>query len=265
MSEIENIIQEYKQKIAQALHSENEALKKQSEQDSIRMVAEAREEAEKILMQARLDASGETKKTIAIIKEIKAELDKETAQLLSDVSKNVARIIADTENKIKTEMEKLDDTIVAAELKFDENLVSTKEPLETNRQTVASKPVIPVEQNNEPQKQATRPKQDNVTAQTSSRNDEGRLFKGVYDLEVSPWASSEKQNKRLQSEWMQEQIQKIPGLRVVKTENYPSFNKTIVRYVIDLSQPVPLLKLFKTTNSVKQVFERGRTLVIELN
>lgn len=273
ISETENIIQECRERIWQALEVDTTKLRERAESESSKILDNARQEAEKTIAKAKEEASVESERIIAVAKEKAAEIIRESrkeavkaqqesariineTRLLTQVSQNVELIIAEKESNIKTKLERLSTIIAEAESTLQSlDKTQLKEeiiPIRETEGTVAPKVSLP--EKAEPVILSIADKRGTAIR----NNEETRLFKGHLKLEIIRPFDQE----RLTGvpEW----LVKMSGMKVTSTGCYARANRWISMYVIDLDQPMPLLEIFNAMPLVKEATEHRGSIVITL-
>jgi F0F1-type ATP synthase membrane subunit b/b' len=99
VSETEGIIQEYWDKIKQALEVETGKLKERAERESNQIMARAKEDADKALAEARQEARAESQRIIAEAREEAGVIVRESREEAQEARRESAGIISETREK----------------------------------------------------------------------------------------------------------------------------------------------------------------------
>jgi F0F1-type ATP synthase membrane subunit b/b' len=99
VSETENIIQEYRDKIRQALEIESGKLKERAERDSSQILTRAKDEAAKVVSQARQDAKAESERLLATANEEAEQITRESREEASEARQESARVLSEAREK----------------------------------------------------------------------------------------------------------------------------------------------------------------------
>jgi vacuolar-type H+-ATPase subunit H len=271
IGETENIIQECRERIWQALEVDTNKLREKAEAESRQILNNAGQEAARIMAQATEKARIESEKFIARAKEEAAEIirqsraEAEKAQqelgrlikerrLLSEVSQSIEQTIAETETHIKVNFERLAGIIAEA-----------KSTLQTFNETqIEEAEVIASEEIGEPAVLEACSSEEDESSHPEERrsalknSEDARLFRGRVKLEVIRPFDQE----RLAGipEW----LVKLKGLKVTSTGCYARANRWITMFNLDLQDSLPLLEIFKAEATVKDVTEQNGSVVIML-
>jgi hypothetical protein len=88
-------------------------------------------------------------------------------------------------------------------------------------------------------------------------NNDSRLFQGRIKVEIvcPPYK---------EDSWsMQDELARVPGLKVISTDNYIRGNSRIMVNIIELEQPMPLLETIKSTMRIEDVAESEGYIVVK--
>ncbi len=272
-NETENIIQECRERIWQALEADGSKLRERTELESNEILARAREEADKAIAQAKHEASVVSERIIALAKEEAEQIVKSSREealkakqesarminetrLLTQVSQSVEQIIGETGEQVKNNLERLSAIIAEAKSTLHPmNQTEIKEEIIQIRETEEKLvPKVALTEKTEP---AISPDEDRRSNATRDIEDTF-LFQGHLKLEIIRPFDQE----RLTGvpEW----LVKMSGIKVTSTGCYARANRWISMYAIDLAQPMPLLKIFNAMPLVKEATEQRGSVVITL-
>jgi polyhydroxyalkanoate synthesis regulator phasin len=221
-------------------------------QESAGLMAEARERAQKIISEIVECGTALTQRELA---RQASEAKNKTSQLLKQFNQSLAQIMDENENSFKAELDRLSGIISEAEKRL--QIETSVKAVETNPVKAGSE--VHTASAAEKEKIQPMPAFPVKTAPGAVKeSDEARLFRGRLELEIIPRFNQE------QTGGVPESLARLTGSKLIPTGGYASGNRRISTFSLDLAEPVPLLKMIRTLNVVKDVEDQRGIIVVTL-
>jgi hypothetical protein len=248
-SAMDSILQEYREKLNQALELESNELKEKAEQDSSQIISGAREEAAEIVAEAKKEARAEAMKIISEAKKEAELIITESNEKAAEARQELVRVAA--ELRRLAELIDESDSILQMPDEVQEKEVETDSP------PAIKEEVTPEEDIRANTEMTTAPAGDKRGPAVKD-SDDTRMFKGRVTLEVVPPFNHE------HTGGVPERLAKVSGLEIISSGGYARSNRRVSTYTLDLEQPTPLIKFLKALPAVKDVSEHKGTIVTTL-
>ncbi len=258
MNEVEEtlgIFEEYQRKFTEAIEKEKERVRKQTEQESIDIIAAAEQKAQQITKETIREAENESDRILTRSRELAGQIISEVerfAEVVTKVKQEVEQEIEKAAQKIRQEADIVTEATHKAEKAIDE----TKSRLEKDfsksfkvitevgqkLRQVSEAAVHEISEEFEPQGEPVEPAVAEVHDSTSREADDNKLFVGTLELDITPSGDS------ASLERLQKRLSQIQGLELLLV-NDSADQRT--RITVFIAKPLPLIRTLKEMASVR--------------
>lgn len=272
MNEVEEtlgIFEEYQRKFTEAIEKEKERVRKQTEQESIDIIAAAEQKAQQITKETIREAENESDRILRRSRELAGQIISEVerfAEVVTKVKQEVEQEIEKAAQKIRQEADIVTEATHKAEKAINEISTRLEKDFEKSIRAITEvrqklKQVTEAAEHEtseefEPQgepvdfvlattyerKEAIEPTVAEVHDSTAREADDNKLFVGTLELDITPPGDS------ASLERLQKRLSQIPGLELLLV-NDSADQRT--RITIFIAKPLPLIRTLKEMASVR--------------
>ena len=258
--ESDKVISKSRKDADQLVRDISKSARSEAQQEAARIITEAKQKATKITADAAKGGKREWEQQLAkMVTEVKQKSEREATQLPTEVSLRVEKIIDQAEKEVHAEFGESDRFIAEAREKLgqvtEDANEDTEESLE-HRSVPVSLPVAPAGEGTEMAATIVETKPDAAAASMA----DDMLCKGRIELEIMPPIDF------VQIRNLADCLHQPPDIQLVglygSWDDKSSEAKNIA--VVDVSQPIPLLRLLKEMPPVKSVVQQEKKIGLVL-
>lgn len=258
MNEVEEtlgIFEEYQRKFTEAIEKEKERVRKQTEQESIDIIAAAEQKAQQITKETIREAENESDRILRRSRELAGQIISEVerfAEVVTKVKQEVEQEIEKAAQKIRQEADIVTEAAHKAEKAINEISTRLEKDFEKSIRAITEvrqklKQVTEAAEHEtseefEPQGEPVEPTVAEVHDSTAREVDDNKLFVGTLELDITPPGDS------ASLERLQKRLSQIPGLELLLV-NDSADQRT--RITIFIAKPLPLIRTLKEMASVR--------------
>lgn len=256
--ESEQIIARSREEAEKAAKEYREKVYTEVLQESARVIDNTREKLSRTITEIIEHNITQAKDDFSrVASEARTELEAETSQILTQAGKSVKEIFGETDTETEIEFESPLPLTTESEAQ-EKPYIETNDKGDESSQQTSGEGFTPMASVCKEADLGTHSIGGKLNTKTENIDD-NRLFEGRLKVEIvcSPY---KEQN------WdMQGDLARVPGIKVISTDNYNRGNSQIMANVIELEKPMPLFKSIKNTMHVKAIAERRGYIVITTN
>ncbi|RLC60789.1 MAG: hypothetical protein DRI01_09630 [Chloroflexi bacterium] len=264
-----DIFEEYKRKLTEAIEKEKERVRKQAEQESASIIAEAKQKAQQIaeetIREAEKESAGilaksrelaeetisEAERFVEAMTKIKQEMEQEIEKatekvrqegdIVTETIHKAEKTIGEARDKLKDEFEESVNVITEIRHKLEQVTEAagheTKEEAEHQGGPIEFAPGVTYEKT-----EIVEPTVAEAKDSVSQEVDDGKLFVGTMELDIIPPGDS------VSLERLQKRLSRIPGLELLLVNDSVAER---TRVTVFIAKPLPLLRILKEMAPVR--------------
>lgn len=276
------IFEEYKQRFAEAIDKEKKRVRKQAEQESADVMAEAGQKAhqiaEKTIRAAEKESTriitrsrelaeqiiSETDRSAKSVTELKQKVEQEIeeakgkvrqeAAVVAETTQKAEKTISEARNKVKHELEESVRAVAEIKQKLEQiteaAVHEAKKKFERRDKSVPSAPAITREE-----EEIVEPIASLADDSGSQKADSNKLFMGTLELDITPPEESAPLQRLLKL------LSQISGLQVLSVSGSAGEKR---RVKIFIAKTLPLLSILKEMSPIKSATEDKKDIQVML-